>query len=140
MGMAYASAMAADAGVELPLWFIRGVGGYAERFYTDATAAHFGRGHLEKGGVIGMNSFLKNFAINGELDARSIGANIYQAALVLDFADRGGEKACKPAFQALVAAFEKGGKDVEKAIKDLEKALTGKDKELREYLAALIKK
>lgn len=140
MGLAYAAAMSADSGAEFPLWLIRGVGGYAERFYTDAVAAHFGRGHLEKGGVIGMNSFLKNFAINAELDARSIGANIYQAALVLDFAERGGEKASKAAFQAFVAAFEKGGKDVEKAIKDLEKAVTGKDKELREYLAALVKK
>ena len=94
---------------------------------------------MAKGGA-NMASFFKAFAINGETDPAQIGANIYQAALVVYFATRANEKNTLAAMQAVTGSFDKGGKAVEKAVKDLEKAATDRDKEIRDFLKDLVKK
>jgi hypothetical protein len=141
VGLVYLMAVTKDAGIDdPPLWLLRGVAGFAERFSTDGHASHFAKLHIEKGGVTGLTSFFKTFAINAEMESKAIDAAIFQAALILDFGRRGPDKQVKDAFAAMQAALGKGGKEFEKSVKEYEKAVGAKEKELREYLKDLSKK
>jgi hypothetical protein len=137
-GLAYATAAARDLGAELPTWFVRGIAGYSERHYNPGVAAHFGRLHLEKGGVQGLASWFDRFEISGNLDTRMNEFNIYQAGLALDFAKNGGDPEATKAMDAVVEAANSGGEDagkkLTKAVADLQKVLAKKEDQLRDHL------
>lgn len=140
VGMSYAHALGAEGGVELPLWFVRGVGGFAERFYTDGVAAHFGQQHIAKGGVPSMNSWFKVYDINGENEPKTNDALVFQAAFNIAFGMRGGDKQATAAMMEITNAFAKNGAAVVKAIGAYEKVLAEKEKELRTYLQQITRK
>src|SRR5262249_37105620 len=88
-GLSYAHGAAEEAGVDLPLWFLHGIGSYTSRFQNDADAGWFGKQHRDKGGVKNLKSFFSGFAISGEMESTAIDYNIYQAGLLLSFAVKG---------------------------------------------------
>jgi hypothetical protein len=137
-GMAYVHGLLADAGAEGALWFTRGIGSLAERFYAPGVAKHFGSLHVQKGGVKNLGEFFGSFTISGELESRQIDYNVFQAGLALSFARDGGDKQSTAALQEVTEAFEKSPKNIEKAIQKLEKTLVKKEAELRAHLQKLV--
>lgn len=137
-GLAYAAAIARDLEAELPLWFVRGVAGYAERHYNPGIAKHYGRLHLEKGGVQDVGDWFEKFEISGNLSPQMLDYNIYQAGLVLDFAMTGNDPDATAAMQAVSDAAnmpaEKAGRALGNAVLNLQRVLSRKEDELREHL------
>ena len=138
-GLAWIQGMAADLDTEVPLWFLRGVGGLAERFFGVGQAQHFGRQHLEKGGVNSLQSWFNSFAISPDLEPRMLDYNVFQAGLMFSFAMDGGDgDATKALGQVTEAAREGDGKRLVKAIEHLESLLVKKQDAVREHLRKLV--
>lgn len=137
-GLAYGSAVVRDLGAEVPLWFMRGVAGYAERHYNPGVASFFGKQHLQKGGVQNLSSWFERFEISGNLEPRMLDFNIYQAGLALDFAMNGNDADATQAMTAVTEAASSGGesagRELTKAVEQLQKVLSKKEDELREHL------
>ncbi|MBI5852579.1 MAG: hypothetical protein HZB39_16320 [Planctomycetes bacterium] len=137
--MAWVLGVAADLGVELPLWFQRGVGGYAERFKGPGDAQHFGKQHLEKGGVNSLSSWFKSFAINGDMESRMHDYNMFQAGLMFSFAMEGGDEEATKSLGAVTEAARSGDpKKLEKAIEQFQAKLTEKQDAIRDHLRKLV--
>ncbi len=132
--MAFAYGFCASHDVEAPLWFLRGVGSLAERFAAPGQTAHFGRQHVQKGGVKNIKTWFNSFGINGEMESRMIDYNIFQAGLMLEFAMTGGDDDSLSAIQGISEALAKNPKAAEKAFKKLVKTLSGKEEEVRAHL------
>lgn len=138
-GLAYVQAKCADAGATVPLWFQHGIGALASRFENDYDAGHFGKQHIQKGGVKNLKSFFSGFAINGEMEAKDIDYNLYQAGLMFHFAMLGGDTATTEALTAVTKALdERNGKDVEKAIGKLQNTLIASEEKVVAHLAKLV--
>lgn len=138
-GMAWILGVSADLGVELPLWFQRGVGGYAERFSAPGIAAHYGKRHLEKGGVNSLSSWFKSFAINGEMESSMHDYNIFQAGLMFSFAMEGGDDEATKALTAVSEAANAGdGKKLEKAVELFQAKLVDKQDAVRSHLKKIV--
>lgn len=134
-GLSYATSVARDLGADLPLWFARGVAGFAERHYTPGVASHFGKQHLTKGGVKDLKDWFDGFAISGELDTPQIDYNIYQAGLVLGFARDAEDPEATAALTAVQDAAKAGdGNALTQAVRELQDVLAGKEAEVREHL------
>ncbi len=140
-GLAYAYAIAAEIGAEPPLWFQRGLAGYAERHYAPGQAAWFGKQHLEKGGVKDIGNWFDRFEISGNLESRMLDFNMYQAGLVLDFGMNGGHADCTEKMLAVTKAIQEGdGSAADKAIAKFQKAVTDNEDALREYFRKVLQK
>lgn len=137
--LAYAQSIADADGVELPLWFLHGLGSYTSRFDNDSDAGWFGQQHLQKGGVSNIKSFLSGFALDSTLESKDIAFNIFQSGLLLAYATRGGDAAATAAMQQVTDALSgKGG--AKKAIDNLEKVLIKSQDGIEKYLSTLIAK
>ena len=115
-----AHSFAEKAGAKLPEWFLRGVGGMAERHYNEGVAKFFGKQHLAKGGVKDLDSWLSKFRIAPDLERRQLDYNIYQAGLVIRFCMNGGDNKATDALMAVTKAFDKDGRSVGRAVANLE--------------------
>lgn len=134
-GLAYVAAIGRDLGADLPLWFQRGVAGYAERHFNPGVASFFGKQHLQKGGVQNLENWFDRFEISGNLESRMLDFNVYQAGLVLDFAMNGNDDDATEAMLAVSeAATEQDGRGLERAVQKLQKVLADKEDEVREHL------
>ncbi len=139
VGMAYANSM--FGGAELPLWLLEGFGALPNRFVNDGIAAHFARGHIQRGGVKDLKSWFSSFDINGEMEAQAIAYNIFQAGFLLWFARSGTNTKVTEAMQDITKMVAEGKtKGLEKAIEKLQSALIGAEEELKEALKKLAAK
>jgi hypothetical protein len=139
--IAYVNAIAEEAGADLPLWFVHGVGSYTSRFENDSDAGWFGKTHLTRGGVSNIKSFFKTFTLSSDLQSAEIAFNLYQAGLMLSFATQGGNKEVTDAMVAVTDALSgKGKASVGKAISKLEGLLAGAQDQVTEHLKKLVAK
>lgn len=138
--MAYANAIAEEDGIQLPLWFVEGVGSYTSRFDNDSDAGWFGKQHVAKGGVGNLKAFFAGYAISGEMESKDIAYNIFQSGLLLSFATRGGDQEVTAAMEAVTAALSGKGKGADKAIEKLEKKLIGAQDGVTAHLQGLVAK
>lgn len=139
-GLAYCNSMCLDAGAEVPRWFLQSFGSYASRFTNPYLAGYFGEQHVQKGGVKTLKSWFNGFAINGEMEAKDIDANIYQAGLMLSFATQGGDAKVTEAMLEVTAEFTAGkGKAVAKAIEKLQKLLVDREDAIKGHLQKLVR-
>lgn len=123
--------------IEAPRWLLRGVGSIAERFQVAANTAHFGRQHVQKGGVKNVKTFFSAFDINGSMDSKVIDYNIFQAGLLLDYAMKSGDEDALEAMQAVSAALTETPKKAKKAIDKLKKVLIKQEDGIRTRLEQL---
>lgn len=139
--LAYVHGLCADAGADVPLWFLHGIASYASRFENDSDAGWFGKQHVQKGGVRNLKGFFAGFAISGEMESKDIDYNLYQAGLMFSFAAEGGDAAVTDAMVAVTQALanpKKGGAD--KAIDKLTAQLIGAEEKIVAHLQKLIAK
>lgn len=119
--LGYVNAIAEEAGVDLPLWFVHGVGTFASRFSNDSDAGWFGKQHVAKGGVTSIKSFFKTFALSSDVEQRQIDHNLYQAGLLLSYATQGGNAEVTDAMVRVTETLSGKGKgSATKAITKLE--------------------
>ena len=136
-GVALCHGLLQDAGADAPAWFQSGIGGYAERFYTNTP--WFAELYIARGGLQNLKPWFNSFAISGEKDFHGNSASIFQAGLIVSFGARSGDKDAQKAWTAIVAALDKGGKSVERAIDAYEKLVHKKEDALREHLQKVAK-
>jgi hypothetical protein len=135
--LAYANACAEEAGIDLPLWFLHGVGSFTSRFQTDADAGFLGKGRSARN----LRGFFANFAISGDMQDKDIATNIYLSGLMLNYAVKGGDAKCTELMQAVTASLSgtaKGGFD--KALTALQNHLIASEEQVEAYLQKLIAK
>ncbi|HEB51751.1 MAG TPA: hypothetical protein ENI87_00710 [bacterium] len=139
--LAYVNAIAEDAGADLPLWFVHGIGSYTSRFENDSDAGWFGKQNLARGGVGNVKAFFNSFDLNGDMQSTEIAYELFRAGLMVSFATHGGDQACTDAMRAVTDALSgKSKKSATKAIEKLEKALAAAQDKIVEYLNKLIAK
>jgi|GEM_PF-2246759 len=139
--LAYVNAVAAEAGADMPLWFIHGCGTLASRFENDRIAGGFGKQHLAKGGVGPIKSWLSNYDLSPDLSQRDIDFNLYQSGLMLAYGMRGGDQETTDALMEVTNALSADGKgSASKALTSFEKLLDGNKDKIAEYLNKLIAK
>ena len=139
--ISYAHGVAEEAGIDLPLWMLHGIGAYTSRFQNDSDAGWFGKQHQQKGGVRNLKSFFAGFAISGEMESTAIDYNMYQAGLLLAYAVKGGDPKVTETMQAVTAALggtAKGGFD--KAVTKLQTQLIEAEPKVAAYMQQLIAK
>ncbi|MBL8752437.1 MAG: hypothetical protein JNK15_03970 [Planctomycetes bacterium] len=139
--MAYVHGLSVDSGVDLPMWFVHGVGSMTSRFQTDGDAGFLGRAHQQRGGVRNMKGFFSGFAISGDMESTAIAYSLYQAGLCLAFATKGGEAKVTEAYQefaGLLTGKTKG--NAEKAMTKLQNALIEHEAKMGAYLQQLVAK
>ncbi|MBK8980552.1 MAG: hypothetical protein IPM29_32010 [Planctomycetes bacterium] len=137
--LGYVYALCTQNEIEAPLWFLRGVGGYAERHYLPGVAKWFGTQHLEKGGVKDVKGWFERFEISGNLTAQQLDYNIYQAGLVIDFALSGKNAKVTEAMLKVTEAFTKGdSRGAARAFQDLQKEVSNAEEALREHLRSIV--
>lgn len=140
-GLAYANGLAVEAGADLPLWLLHGLGSYCSRFENESDGGYFGKQHLAKGGVGDLASFFSGFTISGSMESKRIDYNEYQAGLMVDFAVHGGDAAVTAAMQGIGKALAEGkGSQVGNGIKQLEPALVAAKPAIVAHLEKLITK
>jgi hypothetical protein len=138
--LAYANGVAEEAGADLPLWLLHGIGSYTSRFQVDAVAGGFGKQHAARAGR-DIKGFLAGFAISSELTDVDIAFNIFHAGLLVAFAHNGGDPKTTAALQALTAVLSGSAKgSAGKAITNLEAALIEAEPKIAAYLQQLIAK
>lgn len=105
--LAYAYSKAADAGAELPDWLLHGFGALASRFNNDSDGKFYGQRHLQRGGVGSLKAYFATFALNGETETEVLVHLVYQAGLLLRFAEERdrGDAAVGAALTALTASL-----------------------------------
>jgi hypothetical protein len=139
--IAYVNAVAAEAGTDLPLWFVHGCGTLTSRFENDRDAGWFGKQHMAKGGVGPIKSWLSNYDLSSELDTKEIDYNLFQAGLMLAFGMRGGNQRATDALMAVTDALSgQGSGSPGKALTTFEKVLDSKKDDIVAYLQKLIAK
>lgn len=135
--LAFAYAHCAAHEIEVPRWFLRGVGGLAERFQLPGHASHFGKQHIAKGGVKSLKSWFSAFDINGDMASTTIDFNVFQAGLVLEYAMRGGDEKVTAAMQDVSKAIVENTGKSSKAFEQLERALAAAESGIRARLQEL---
>jgi hypothetical protein len=139
--LAYVNAIAEEAGADLPLWLLHGIGSYTSRFQNDGDASWFGKQHVAKGGVRNLKTFFSAFAINGDMESKDVDYNIYQAGLLLKFAKEGGDATVTEALQGVLDLLTGSSKgNLDKALGKLQTQLMGAEQKVAAYLQALIAK
>lgn len=139
--IAYAHAVAEEAGVDMPLWLLHGIGSYTSRFQNDSDAGWFGKQHLQKGGVKNVKSFFSGFAISGEMESKDIDYNMFQAGLLLSFAAHGGDAKVTESMQAVTACLAGTAKgNLDKLMTKLQTQLIEAEPKIGAYLQQLIAK
>ena len=138
--LAYANALAEEQGVQLPLWFLHGVGSLASRFDNDSDAGWFGKQQLARGGVGDLKAFFSSFAISADMEPQQISGNLFTAGLLLSFAMRTKDKNVLAAMTGVTDALAGKTKDADKAIERLEKQLVGARDAVLAHLQELIAK
>lgn len=137
--LGYVNSIAEEAGADLPLWFMHGVGSYTSRFENNSDAGWFGKQHVAKGGVSSVKSFFKTFALNGGMESTKIAFNLFQAGLLLSFATQGGNTEVTDAMVAVTDALSgKGKTNAGKAITKLEGLLAKNQDEIIAHMNKLI--
>lgn len=122
----------------LPGWMVTGVGGYTERFYSAEIANWFGKQFLGSGGLLEIGSWFGNFAIHGDMGPEAIGANIYQAGLVLAFCRHGGDATATAAIDSLSEAMRGGDANaISEAAGKVQEVLSTRSNAVRSYLETL---
>ena len=139
--IAYVNGVAAEAGADMPLWFVHGCGTLTSRFENDRLAGGFGKQHLAKGGVGPIKSWLSNFDLSPDLSQKEIDYNLYQAGLMLAYGMRGGDQSTTDALMNVTNALSADGKgSAGKSLSAFEKLLDGKKDKIVDYLNQLIAK
>ena len=137
--LGYVNGIAEEAGVDLPLWFVHGVGSLTSRFENNSDAGWFAQQHVAKGGVSSIKSFFKTFALNADLEPPQIAFNLFQAGLLLSFATQGGNTEVTDAMVAVTEALSgKGKASATKAITKLEELLAESQDEVVAHMNKLI--
>jgi hypothetical protein len=140
-GLAYAGAICAEAGADLPHWLMQGFGSLASRFSTRSVAAHFGKSHVARGGVKDLKAWFSSFDINNEMDSATIEHNIYQAGLLLAFVKDSKDAKVTEAMLEVTKALAAGkSKSAEKAVDKLHALLVSKEAEIKAYLQSVVGK
>jgi hypothetical protein len=137
----YLNGIATERGINLPLWFLHGIGSYTSRFQTEADAGWFGKLHQQKGGVHGLKSFFSSFALDGSMESTAVDYNIYQAGLMFSFAAAGTDEKVTAALQDVTQML--GGADKgkpEKVLGKLEATLIEAEPKIVAHLRELITK
>lgn len=135
--LAYANQCAEEAGADLPLWFLHGVGSYTSRFQTDSDAGWLGKGRSAKN----LKSFFAGFKIDSGMEDKEIATNIFLAGLMLHYAVKGGDAKCTDLMMAVTTSLSgtsKGGFD--KALTALQNHLIASESKIEEHLQKLIAK
>lgn len=132
-GLALVHSLCLDAKAEVPLWFQHAVAGLVDRLWNEQTTKFFGDRFVQNGGVTNLEDWFQKFAINPDMETEAMWSNIYQAALVLDFCIKGGDKACTKALEQIAEALEKGGAELGKAVTRLEQTIGKKAAAVRKY-------
>lgn len=141
IALAYANGLAADAGVDLPAWFLQGFGSLARYFMNDSDAGWFSKPLLQRGGARNLKGFFAGFAISGDLESSEISAVLFESGLMHAYAMRGGDAKATELFTAaveVVAGKKKGG--LEKPLKALEEQLIQAEPAIAAYLQQLAAK
>lgn len=139
--MAYVNAVAEEAGADLPLWLVQGIGTFTSRFGNDSDAGWFGKAHMTKGGLSNIKSFLKGYVLNADLEQTKVDFNLYQAGLMISFATRGGNQEVTDAMLTLTDTLSGKAKgNASKAIAKLESALADAQDDVAKHLQMLISK
>ncbi|MCK5942093.1 MAG: hypothetical protein KAI24_09005, partial [Planctomycetes bacterium] len=139
--IAYVNAAAAEAGADLPLWFVHGAGSLTSRFENDRDAGWFGKQHMAKGGVGNIKSWLDSFDLSPDIEQKDVDYNLFQAGLMLAYGMRGGDQEATDALMAVTDALsDKGKGSAGKALSKFEKLLDAKKPQIVEYLNKLIAK
>lgn len=143
-GLAYAQSIALDHGAEFPRWFLRAVAGHNERHFNSGVAKFFGEQHLAKGGVKDIAAWFSGFQISPDVSQKTVDFNIYQAGLVLGYANTDscaeGLKAVEQLGAAIDAGPSKGsGKTLTGAIESIRAAVTADEDGLKAYFTKLLK-
>ncbi len=140
-GLAYAQAVSAAAGADLPLWLLHGFGSYCSRFENESDGGYFGKLHVKKGGVSDLAPFFASFAISGDMESLKIDFNVYQAGLMVEFGAHGGDATATAAMQAISSALGDGkGSKVDAAVKSFETSLAAAKPAIVTHLEKLIAK
>jgi hypothetical protein len=140
-GLAYAGAICAEAGADLPHWLMQGFGSLASRFSNRSVAAFFGKQHVTKGGVKDLKAWFNSFDVNGEMEPATIDYNIYQAGLLLAFVKDSKDAKVTEAMLEVTKALAAGkSKSAEKAVDKLHALLVGKEAEIKAYLQTIVGK
>ncbi len=139
--LSYLHGLSAEAGVDLPPWFVHGVASMTSRFQTDSDAGWFGKQHVAKGGVRNVKGFFAGFAISGDMESTAIDYNMFQAGLLVSYAAHGGDAKVTEALQGvtgLLTGAQKG--NAEKALTKLQGLLTDAEPKIATHLQNLIAK
>lgn len=137
--LGYVNSIAEEAGADLPLWFVHGVGSYTSRFENNSDAGWFGKQHVAKGGVTSVKSFFKTFTLNGDMESTQIAFNLFQAGLLLSYATQGGNNEVTDAMVAVTKTLSGKGKgNAGKAIAKLEGLLAKNQDEIVAHMNKLI--
>lgn len=137
--LGYVNSIAEEAGADLPLWFVHGVGSMTSRFENNSDAGWFGKQHVAKGGVSSVKSFFKTFSLNGDMESSKIAFNLFQAGLLLSFATQGGNNEVTDAMVAVTEALSGKGKgSASKAITRLEGLLAESQDQIVAHMNKLI--
>jgi hypothetical protein len=139
--LAYAHGVSEEAGVDMPLWFLHGIGSISSRFMTDAEAGGFAKQFQKDGKITGIKAFFASFAINGEMEAHEIQYNLFKAGLMLSFATTGGDAKVTETMQALtslLAGTSKG--NFEKLLTKLQGQLIDSEAAINAHFQKLIAK
>lgn len=134
VGLAVAHAYAA----QLPGWLTLGVGAYTERFYSREIAAWFGQQYLAAGGLTELEKWFGAATITPEMDHQAMGRQLFQAGLLLAFAQHGRNAEAKKQLDAVCQGLLSGdSKQLAIAVAAFEKGLVTQAAAVRSYLDSL---
>lgn len=138
--MSYAHGVAEEAGIDLPFWFLHGIGSYASRFLSDAEGGGFAKAYLKRGPVRNLKGFFAGFDISGEMDPNEIGYNIFLAGLLVSFAANGGETKITETMQAISTCLGTGKGNFDKLVSTLQSELIAAEAKINDYMQKLAAK
>jgi hypothetical protein len=139
VGLAYLEGLCVDAGADVPLWFLHGVGSFASRFTNHALAGFFGEQQMQRGGVKELKIWFSSFTINPDLSPQEISGNVFLAGLMISFAAEGGDKKVTDAMLEVTKGFTNGkGRSIDKGIEKLQKLIISKEAEVKSFLQKLV--
>ena len=135
-GLAIADSYFGKEAADIPIWFKRGLAGYASRLFSDQIATYFGKQHARYSSPEDLAKWISGFSISGDnpqSGANTNDYNIYQAGLLIKFCMRGGDKESTEALMAVTKAMSEG-KGISAAVKKLGAVLGTKSDEVAIYL------
>ncbi len=137
-GLGVAHMLLVDDKLSRTNWIYTAFGAYLERWSNRASAQHFGRQYLAKGGIRNLKSFFKNFAISPDQSSQETDWNIYQAGIMLSYLQKEEDKKLRKAWEKVRTAVRKR-KGIRKVLQGMEKVLVKREQELRDHLGKLVR-